>query len=262
MKPFILLIFILFLTGSRINGQNPEPSTSDKKVYSVSLHTGLNQIREKSLLPLVHKGMATELMFETEKVKHDMRRFEFLFTYSRLKTSLEEMAKSGNISLGLKYAYTFLVFQKNNLRYYLGPQTSLCYAFMVYPNWDESHSYWADYLAFGARNVISVSLRHENEWFTSMSFPVLGFFSRPDVVRPYKIDDISAGGMMKAFNSNIETGFMNKLLLINYKTEYRFPAFTNKREAITFNLDIIRMSRKDGYPVFQIITMFGIKFML
>jgi hypothetical protein len=258
----LLLIFILVLTGSGINGQDPDSSSGHNKYFSINLHTGLNQIKEKSLLPLVHKGMVTEMSFETEKLKRNMRQFEFLFTYSCLKTSLEEMAKSGNIRLGLNYAYNFLIFQKNNIRYYLGPQTSLCYSFMLYPNWDESHSYWADYLSFGANNIISVSLRHESEWFTSLSFPILGFFSRPEDMRPYKMDDSSPGGVLKALNSNIELGSLNKLLLINYKTEYRFPILVNKREAITFNLDILRMSRKEGDPVLQIVTTFGIKIML
>jgi hypothetical protein len=133
---------------------------------------------------------------------------------------------------------------------------------MIYPNWDESHSYWSDYLSFGANNIITVSLKNKREWFTSLNFSLFSFFSRPDEIRPYKMDDYKPGGILKAFNSNIETGSMNKALQINFKTEYRFPVLTNKREAITFNTDILRMSRNDGVPVFQIINRIGIKIML
>ncbi len=261
MKTNFLHIFILMLMASPVKGQDPDYLLNDK-IYSIDVRSGRNQIKEMSLFPMVHKGRVTELSFETEKIKGSLRQFQLLFTYSRIKTSLEEMAKSGNIRLGLNYSYNFLIFQRNNLRYYAGPQASICYSFMLYPNWDESHTYWADHLSFGANNVMSVSLRNEGEWITSMNFSLLGFFSRPDDIRQYKMDDYTPGGILKAFNSNIEAGSMNKLLLINFKTEYRFPVLTGIREAITFNMDIIRMSRNDGDPVFQIINRLGIKIIL
>jgi hypothetical protein len=261
MKTNILLIFILILMVSTIQGQDQD-SLSNRKFCSVSVHFGQNQIKEMSLFPMVHKGKVTEFSFETERVKSNMKQFQLFFTYSRIKTSLEELAKSGNIRLGMDYSYNFLIFQNSNLRYYAGPQASLCYSFMLYPNWDESHTYWADYLSFGANNVLSVSLRNESEWFTSLNFSLLGFFSRQNDIRPYKMDDYTPGGVLKAFNSNIEPGIMNKVLLINFKTEYRFPVFVDKLEAITFNMGIIRMSRNEGDPVIQIINRFGIKIML
>jgi len=262
MKTNILLIFIIILVGSRINGQDPESSFRYHKTYSLNLHVGMNQIKEMNLLPLVHKGMISELSFETEKRKDNLRLFQFNFAYSRLKTSLEEMSKSANIKLGMNYSYNYPVYQKNNLRYYLGPQVSLSYSLMVFPNWDESHSYWADYLSFGANNILSMTHKNENEWFSSLSFSLLGFFSRPDEIRPYKMDDYTLDGILKAFNSNIESGLMNKVLLINYRTEYRFPVLNNKMEAITFNLDVLRISRHDEQPVFQIKTLLGIKIIL
>jgi hypothetical protein len=262
MKTNILMIFILVLFGSRIYGQDPVSMSDHHKVYSVQLNMGLNQIREKNLLPLAHKGMATELSFETEKVKNSLRRFQFILTYSRLKTGLEEMAKSGNIKLGFNYSHNFLIFQKNKFRYYLGPQTSFCYNYMLYPNWDDSHGYWADYWTIGPDNILSVSLRHESEWFTSLNFSLFGLFSRPEEIRPFKMDDSSFGGIMKALNSKIVPGFMDRNLEINFKTEYRFPVFVTKREAITFTMNVIRISGNDGQPVFQIMNMFGIKIML
>jgi hypothetical protein len=206
--------------------------------------------------------MVTEFSLEKEKVKSSFRQFQLLLSYSRLKTSLEEMAKSGNIRVGLNYSYNFLILHQNNFRYYAGPQTSLLYSFMLYPNWDESHSYWADYLCLGASNILCASFSRKREWFTFLNFSILGLFSRPDPVRPYKMDNYETGGVWEALNSNVAAGLMNDLLLINYRTEYRFPVFTRLREAITFNMNIARLSRNDGKPVFQIINTFGIKIML
>jgi hypothetical protein len=262
MKTNFLLISVFVLISHGIYGQKTDPSSEQHKTYSFNLQIGQNQIKEKELLPLVHKGMITDFSFETEKVKSSMRKFQFMFTYSRLKTSLEEMAKSGNIRFGFNYSYNFMIFQKNNFRYYMGPRTSLCYSYMLYPNWDDSHGYWADVWSMGANNIFSVALRHENEWFTSLNFPLFSVFSRPEAIRPFKMDDSSFGGIFKALHSKIETGFMDKMLEINFKTEYRFPVFVTKREAITFNMDVIRISGNGGKPVFQIVNMFGIKIML
>jgi hypothetical protein len=261
MKTRILLISILIVIGGRIKAQNRDSSSDHDKIYSFNLQLGLNQIKEMNLLPLVHRGTLTELSFETEKLKNSLRLFQFSLIYSRIKTGYEELAKSGNIMLGFNYSYDFLVLQKSNLRYYLGPQTSLSYSYMLYPNWDDSHGYWADYLSIGLTNVFSVSLKPDNEWFTSINIGLFSLFSRPEELRPFKMDDSSPGGILKALNSNIETGLINKAIQINFKIEYRFPVFVTKHEAITYSMDVIRLSRKDEPPVLQIISSFGIKIM-
>lgn len=263
MKPFFPLVLILTFYIVRISGQEttqiPGPGN---KSFAVHLHTGLNQIMDKSLLPLKHSGMATEFSLEKEKIKGSLRNFEFLFTYSRLKTSFEEMAKSANVRIGLSYSFNLPVFLQENIRYYAGPKILAHYSLMTYPNWDESHIYWADCFCAGINNVLSVSLRNGTEWFSTLSFPLVGIFSRPENVRPYKMDAFTTGGIIKAFHSNLETGFINRLLLIGFDTEYRFPVLKGKREAFTFSMDITRMSEKNGSPVLQLTTMLGIKIML
>jgi hypothetical protein len=262
MKTIILLIFIMGVLNSQIIGQDKALSSISSKSNSFNLQFGVNQIREMNLIPLVHRGSLGELTFETERYNVNLSQFQVSVLYSRIKTNLEELSKSGNIKLKLNYSYNFRIIQNGKIVYYLGPQTSLCYSFMLFPNWDDSHSYWADYLSFGPNNILSVSLKHEREWFTSLNFSIFSLFSRPDEVRPYKMDDSSFGGVIKTLNSNIEPGFLNRAFEINLKTEYRFPVFVNKREAITFNMDVSQFSRKDEQPVVQIITRIGIKIML
>jgi hypothetical protein len=133
---------------------------------------------------------------------------------------------------------------------------------MLYPNWDDSHGYWADFLSFGPNNIVSVSVKNDREWFTALNFSLVSFFSRPEEIRPYKMDDSSVGGIWNSLNSNIETGTVNRAFQINFRTEYRFPVFVDKREAITFDMNIIRLSQKSEQPVFQFIWKAGIKIML
>jgi hypothetical protein len=262
MKTKLLLIQILILTGALVKAQDTKLTSDHDKTYSVNFQLGLNQIKETNLIPLAHQGRLTELSFETEKIKKSLRQFRFSFLYSRIKTEAEEMPKSGNIMFCLDYSFNFLIYQKNNLRYYLGPQASLCYSYMLYPNWDDSHGYWADYLSFGPDNILSLSLKHEREWFTSLSFSLVSIFSRPDEIRQYKMDNSSVEGILKALNSNLESGSLNKALQINFKIEYRFPVFVSKREAITFGMNLIRLSQKKEQPVFQFIWQAGLKIML
>ena len=192
MKTNILLVFIMLLIGCRINGQDQD-SLSRHKNYSVGIQFGLNQIREMNLLPLAHRGTLSELSFETEKKKNSLRLFQFYFTYSRVRTNMEELFPSANIRLGLNYSYNFQIYRKNNFRYYLGPNSTLNYSFMIYPNWDESHNYWANFLTLGANSILSVALRNECEWVTALNFSIIGIFSRPEEIRPYKIDDNTSG---------------------------------------------------------------------
>ena len=262
MKSSILLISLLILSLSPTIGQNSDSLSFPYKSKSFNIQFGINQIKELDLLPLAHRGALTEFTYETENIKKSLRQFKFSIIYSRLKTSLEEMSKSGNIRLGFNYSYNFLVIKKNNLRYYIGPQTSLSYSFMMFPNFDDSHGYWADNFSFGPNNILSVSLKNKGEFFTSLSIPLISFFSRPDEVRPFKMDNSSFGGILKSLHSNIETGLLNKAMHINFRAEYRFPVFVTKREAVTFNMDIIRFSRKNEMPLLQIINRIGIKIML
>lgn len=114
----------------------------------------------------------------------------------------------------------------------------------------------------GAGNDLSFSRRSDREWVTSLDFSLAGLFSRPVNERPYKMDDYTAGGVLKTLNSNIEAGLLNKVLVVNFKTEYRFPILSDKREAIFYSMDFIRMSGNDGDPVCQIINRLGIKIIL
>ena len=262
MKTKILLIFCLLIAGSQIKGQIPDSISFHNRSNLFSIQFGLNQIREMNLIPLVHKGMNTEFSFGSEKINRSLRQVQFSLVYSRLKTDLEEISESANIKLGFSYSYNFPLIAKNKLHYYLGPQASLWYSIMMFPNWDESHGYWNNFLSFGANNILAVYLRDEREWITSLNFSIFGFLSRPDEIRPYKMDDFSTGGILKSLHSNIEAGIINRIVLINFKTEYRFPVFKSKREAITFNMEISRLSRKNEQPAFQIINQIGIKIML
>jgi hypothetical protein len=261
MKTSILMIIIPLIIIIESSGQDHD-TLINYSHNSISISFGQNQIREMNLLPMVHKGKETGLSYEFEKVHKNLQQFQTFLTCSRMKTSLEEMSVSVNIRLGFSYSYNFLLFSNKKLKYYAGPQTGLCYSIMLYPNWDESHSYWADHLSVGAGNALSVAFRNEKEWFTSLNFSLLGFFSRPDDLRDFKMDDYTAAGVLKALNSNLESGLMNKVLHINFKTEYRFPVLNNKREAFIYNIDITRMSGNNGCPVFQIINRIGIKIML
>jgi hypothetical protein len=75
------------------------------------------------------------------------------------------------------------------------------------------------------------------------------------------MDNSSAGGIFSALNSDLRSGFWNRAFQLNFSTEYRFPVFKNKREAISYSLDIVNVTKKDEHPVIQSVNQIGIKFM-
>jgi hypothetical protein len=233
-------------------------------------------MNEQILLPLVHKGTMIKVSCDLENTGKSLNETQISVIYSRIKTSLEDISKSGNIKLDFIYSRNYLIFQSNNLKYFFGPQISLCYSFMIYPDWDESHFYWADYLGAGASNIVTIGLKNGDEWFTSLKIPVFSLYSRPDDYRLYKMEDSSPTGVIRALHSGIGAGSWNRVFQLNLNSEYRFTVLQNKRnarkysidfirksrtEAFTYSFDFIRISKKGEQAFIQITNQLGLKFM-
>ena len=257
---FISGVLFLFLLCP-VTGQQTDQLVLLEKSNSLELHTGLNQIKEMNLLPVSNSGLITEFSFAREKRGKQLHQFQISIAYSRLKTRFEDMAKSGNIGLSIYYAKNWHLIQEGNISYFMGPHASISYSFMLYPNWDDSHGYWANTFSAGMNNILSVKLRNNQEWFTSLKIPLFSLYSRPEVERLYKMDDSSVAGLLKSLNGDIESGTWNRAFQLNFVTEYRFPVFSNKMEALSYSIDFMRISKRNGSPVIQLINKLGIKFM-
>jgi len=235
---------------------------SIRTAHGIAIEFGINQIKDENLHPKVSTGTLTEFSYGFEKRKKVWHQFHFALGYSRLKTELEDLSKSLNITVNTAYSWNYPLARKKKFSYYLGPEASIAYCLSFFPNWDDSHLYWADYYSIGVRNSFSVQLKNESEWVAFVSLPLFSVFSRPELYRLYKIDDTDFGGIMSNLNSNIAPAHLTNVFYVKFQTEYRFPVFKKKRQALTFSTDYTRVKHDEGNIFSQLSYQFGIKFLL
>ncbi len=239
-----------------------QESDSARIDHVIQVQFGVNQIKDENLHPKVSTGTITDFSYGFEKRKKVWHQFHFTLGYSRLKTELEDLSKSLNIKMDAGYSWNYPLAQKNNFKYYLGPEASISFSLCFFPNWDDSHLYWADYYSIGVRNSFSVKLKNENEWVAFVSLPLFSVFSRPELYRLYKIDDTDFGGIMSNLNSNLAPAHLTNVFYAKFQTEYRFRVFKNKQQAFTFATDYTRVKHDDGNIFSQLSYQIGIKFLL
>lgn len=256
-KYIILLLILLSIFNVKTQAQD---STQLRKTqHSIAMRVGLQYIKEENLHPKTHMGLLVKLSYGFEKRKYNTSRFRTTIGYSRLKTKLEGVSKAVNFNWNTQYSRNYFIFQKNHLRYHLGLDATLAYSVSYFPNWDDSHLYWADYLSFGLSHSVTLQLKKKREWVTSFSFPLITIYSRPDQLRLYKIDDIDFEGIVKNLDGNPSLGFWNRAFPFQFETEYRFPVFNHKKEAFTYSFDFIRLRKKGENSFTQLSHQIGIK---
>ena len=262
MKPISRSAFLTcFLSMSLFTAQAQD---STRFFHLVGGQFGVNQVKDENLHPKVSTGTITELSYGFENItrSNSLQQFNLNMGYSRLKTELEDLSKSVNLKLNLNYSSNYRLLHKKNFNYYLGPGITLAYSGSYFPNWDESHLYWANHLSLGVKNIFSFTIKNKNEWVSSISIPLYSAYSRPQLYRLYKMDDITFGGFVKSYHDNISTSHFINVFFLKVQSEYRFPVFSKKKEAVTYTFDFLRMKGKDARPFTQLSHQIGIKFFL
>ena len=241
---------------------NAQRSNSNQLAHVIGIQFGVNQIKDKNLHSKVNAGTSTKLFYAFEKKEKNWHQFQFTIGYSRLKTGLEDLSKTINLELDLDYSLNFPALGKRNFKYYVGPEARIAYNVSFYPNWDDSHLYWADYYALGVSNILFLELNNENQWISSISFPLFSVFSRPDLYRLYKIDDTDFSGIVNNLNSNLTPATVPNVFYIRFRTEYRVPIFKDKQQGFTFSTDYSFVTENSGNSFSQLSYQVGIKILL
>lgn len=230
--------------------------------HLVQLRLGVNQLRDENLHPKTSTGTLTELVYGIEKVNQRWQQFQFSLGYSRPRTELEDVAKTVNLRIHASYNYTYPLVWRTKVRYHLGPEAALAYTATFFPNWDDSHLYWANYLSVGIRNNLLVPMRHQKQWVTSLSLPLFSVFSRPELYRLYKIDDTSAGGIITSLHSNLSPAHLINVFYVKLNTEIRYPVFQHQTQAFSYRFEYLRVKDNSSAVFKQIIHQVGITFFL
>ena len=258
---FVPIIILFFTLSFPLFSQDSIVVKSIQKitVNSFQLGIGNNQIKEKNLHPKVHTGFILDFKYSHYRTKQNFTRFQFGFHYSRLKTKLEDLSASINIGLLAQYAYQFEMVKKAKTNYYLGPEFNLSYNLSLYPNWDESHLYWADGINLGVANRLSFAINEKRAIIVGFSIPLFSVIARPELNREYKIDDISFGGIVGSMNSGFETALWHKSFYLFAEVEYRFQLSKRLSEAVFYSFNYYRIKSKTGEPFQTIQHSIGLK---
>ena len=136
----------------------------------------------------------------------------------------------------------------------------LNYNLSFYPNWDESHFYWGDFLSLGIANKFKYNLNQTQFIILDISIPVFSIFSRPEFNRQYKIDDISFSGILNEMNSNLETGTLDKSFFIHSQIEYQFRISNKIRQTFFYSYNYTRIKSSKGLPFQNSQHKIGFKF--
>lgn len=253
---------VLLLWMNLAYSQEPTDQGLSASTHKIAITIGVNQIKEANLLSWAHSGFITTLSYGCTHSQENYRDFRFLLGYSRIIARAEDVTKSANILIGTSYSYAFKMTERRSLTYFLGPLVNLSYSVGAYPNWDDSHLYWANDMSVGINNVLIYTLRNETQLVSHVSMPLLSLFSRPDLMRLNKFDDMSFGGIVKNLHSNMNLGFWDSAFRFHADIELRFPIFRSEQEAFFYSLDIVRLHGNVGNPYTQLIHQIGMKVML
>lgn len=239
---FVLIFLILTLAENLFAQQK----ILAPKRSSLQLSYGFNQVNEENLHPKVHSGTITTLSYVRCFKSRNISELEISLSYSRVRTSYEDWSKTVNGQLAADYKYMFTALSKNKMQYSVGPEINVCYNLNFYPNWDESHLYWANQFSIGAGNRLMYTISESKSLVLDLGFSLFSVFSRPIFDRQYKIDDTSFCGIVKSLHSNPESGSLGKSFRLSGTTEYRFHLNRKVSKAFCYSFDYTKVDGENS----------------
>lgn len=213
---------------------------------------GVKQVKEVNLVPKVHRGMAYSLSYNYYlQEERSFRVLEIEAAYAGLHSRYEKPAASQYLQLKASYSFLFSLYHNEYFSFYAGPQAGFGYGLGFYPNWDDSHLYWADYIGAGGAGLITYR-REKGIWLLKTTLPVFSMISRPEKSRQYKIDDISAGGIIKNMNSHWEPAFPDRNFASGTGLEYLHPSGNKLSLSIGYSFHYLYMKADKGSPFLSV----------
>ncbi|HNW49778.1 MAG TPA: hypothetical protein PKH79_01765 [Prolixibacteraceae bacterium] len=256
MKHFFIAILLFF---SLTSWAEEQPVVSHSGLQA---DIGYDQNKESNLLPNVHSGAMLGLRYFSSRQSAHISQWEAGLQVGALKTEYEPTISSTSIRLWGKYASLFLVYTNGPLSVLAGPGSELNYNMSMYPNWDESHLYMANFLGVGA-HLLAKYIFRSGKWISlKVEVPILSAISRSLPNKMYKIDNVTPGGIISDMHSRIKVVSFSKNFLVDSTVEYRFNPTKKYIPALCYTLRYNQLNDKIGYPFQQVQHLTGIKFYL
>lgn len=250
-----LFLFLLLLIPKLVTSQEQKlPNIYHSFTYEI----GVNWLKEENLFPIVHKGSINGLTYKFEKIVKNYHEVSVTLRYSKIKAELETEKVSQNEQVNFGYCMGFHLLRREKMNFYMGYNLKYTHSLVEFPVWDESRAYWATSLTLGISNKLFVNIKENQSWILSWDLNPMGLYSRPDEVRLYAQENWSFSSILKTTNSNLKPGFINNILLCNFRTEYRFLTKKDHYLALQYSFSYLRICRTNEHPQLNSINNLGI----
>jgi hypothetical protein len=208
----------------------------------VTLGAGLLHLQavEGTLYPRRNTGPGLHLDLQAEKRKQErIREWQLLVQYARPRTAVEQETSSHWVRLRIRANQLWPVARGAWGQLQAGPMAALNYQVAYYENLDESHLYWANHATLGASvRWQRPRLNQEASGFQArLDLPVLGLASRPPQLRPYKIDDLSGGGILQMLHGQLRPVWWGQLLAPQGELAYRLTPSGRRTRAFFYGME-------------------------
>ena len=250
--PFLFLL--LFIPEF---GTCQEPKTA-VKYHSIIYEVGVNRLKEENLFPIVHRGSMNGLSYRIEKTGRNYNEITTTLRYGKLKAKAETEKESQNAQFSLSHCMGFRLLQSGQVKLFFGYNLKYSYSFLDFPVWDESRAYWGTALTIGFSGRLFIDFKRNQRLICSLDFNPTGMYSRPDEVRLYAQEIYTFSNIMKTTNSNFKPGWINNILLNNFRTEYRFLTKNDHFFSVHYSISYSRIKKTNEHPLLNCMNNFGV----
>ena len=250
------LFILLFLLGAKLFAQ---VSIDSFKRNSIQLIFGINQLKEENLHPKVHSGRVTGISYQHFLKSKNISDFDVTLKWSRAKTEYEDLSATANAHITGSYSYLFKIINNPRILYALGPEISIQYNLGFYPNWDESHLYWANHMDLGADNYLLYRVSKSGILLFNLGFSVFSVFNRPEYDRMYKIGTYSFEKVIHDLHSDYEFGSINKTIRMAFHMEYQFLLHPKFTQALCYSYEYLKINGNESLPFQNNLHQVGFK---
>lgn len=209
MKWICTIILIFF--SKILFGQNYKQNT-----FSILYQPTFYQIKENNFCGLKHKNFGSKFQLSFLKTKDKYyQTYNFSVDFVRPESKYEDGALSVYASIKFQYDILFPVNQLHLGNFQIGGLAKADYKFAYYPNWDESHLYWANFIGFGFKSKYLKTITENKNIYISIDLPILGMVSRTETDRYYKIEELNFSNIIAKNHQHLQLSSVNNYFDLN-----------------------------------------------
>lgn len=235
-------VFVLVFCASYVAAQE---NTGQVKNDGISLSMGHTQLKDENVHPKVFGGLTFGVSYLHYATGRNISEYTAGIKLSAMNTSYEDFPSAAGIKIMAGYKHLYNIVRRSGFSYHLGPLVDVQYGTYALFNWDESHLHFANYISTGAGSRINYSMDNISLCL-HLDFPLVSCIFRPRYNPQYKIDDMTAGGIISKLVSNPEAALPGKNFWLNSGVEMKYNSHRGKSRSLGYNFFYHHMQAKAG----------------